>query len=100
MSHEFAPRAGGGGIIADPATRPEAAAADAIVVFLTEGGVGAGAAAEVDRVTGGLITKLVAAGDVSGKRYECVPLLAAPGVAAGQLLVVGLGKRETVDAGV
>lgn len=100
MSHEFAPRPATGGITADPATRPEAAAADAVVVFLTEGGVAAGMAAGIDRATGGLLTKLVAAGDVSGKRYECVPLLAVPGVAAGQLLVVGLGKRETVDAGV
>jgi leucyl aminopeptidase len=100
MSHEFAPHPGTSGIIADPASRPASAAADAVVVFLTEGGVAAGMAAEIDRATGGLLTKLVAAGDISGKRYECVPLLAAPGVAAGQLLVVGLGKRETVDAGV
>jgi hypothetical protein len=29
-----------------------------------------------------------------------VPILAAPGLKAGQLVVVGLGKREDLDAGV
>ena len=71
--------------------------ADVLVVFMTEGGVAAGMAAEVDRATGGLLTRLADSGDLSGKRYECVPLLAPPGLQAGQLLVVGLGKREGVD---
>ena len=73
--------------------------ADVLVVFMTEGGVAAGMAAEVDRATGGLLTRLADSGDLSGKRYECVPLLAPPGLQAGQLLVVGLGKREGVDDG-
>ena len=83
MTHEFAPRTAVGGITAEPAARPEVVAADAVVVFLTEGGGGSGAAAEVDRATGGLLTKLVAAGDITAKRNECVPLLAPPGMAAG-----------------
>jgi len=100
MTHEFAPRTALGGIIAEPAARAESVTADAVVVFLTEGGEGSNAAAEIDRATGGLLTKLVAAGDITAKRNECVPLLAPSGMAAGQLLVVGLGKREAVDAGV
>ncbi len=89
-----------GRIVAEPTARPETIAADALVVFMAEGAVGAGSAAALDRVTGGLLGRLAAAGELGGKRYECVSLLAAPGLAAGQLLVVGLGKREEVDAGV
>ncbi|RLS77240.1 MAG: leucyl aminopeptidase [Planctomycetota bacterium] len=94
------PQATAGAIVAEPATRPEKITADAVVLFLTEGGIGGGAAAELDRATGGLITRLAAAGEITGKRHECVPLLAAPGLEAGQLLVVGLGKREEVECGV
>jgi len=103
MSHEFSHlRAGGaaGGIAADPTARPDAIEADAIVTFLTEGGIGSGAIAEIDRATGGLLSRLAAAGEITGKRYECVPVLSAPGIKAGQLVVVGLGKREELDAGV
>jgi len=103
MTHEFSTvRAGaaGGGIVADPTARPEAIVADAVVIFLTEGGTGSGSAAPIDAATGGLLSRLAAAGELGGKRYECVPILAAPGLAAGQLVVVGLGKREEVDAGV
>ena len=94
MTHEFSHvRAGGpaGGIVADPTTRPTACEADAVVVFLTEGGTGAGAAAEIDAATGGLLGRLAAAGELTGRRYECVPLLAPPGVRAGQVLVVDGG---------
>ena len=103
MSHEFSNlRTGGaaGGIVADPTARPDAIEADAIVTFLTEGGIGSGSVAEIDRATGGLVSRLAAAGEITGKRYECVPILAAPGLKAGQLVVVGLGKREDLDAGV
>ena len=103
MSHEFSNlRAGGaaGGIVADSAARPEAVEADAIVTFLPEGGIGSGIPSEIDKAAGGLLSRLVAAGEISGKRYECVPILAAPGLRAGQLVVVGVGKREEVDAGV
>ena len=89
-----------GRIVAEPAARGPQAAADALVLFLAEGAVGTGVAAEIDRATGGLLGRLAAAGEITGKRYECVPLLAAPGLAAGQLLVVGIGKQEEVDAGV
>jgi leucyl aminopeptidase len=89
-----------GRIVAEPAARPEAISADALVVFMAEGAVGDGTAGAIDTATGGLLGRLAAAGELGGKRYECATLLAAPGLAAGQLLVVGLGKREEVDAGV
>jgi leucyl aminopeptidase len=94
------PQAAAGAIVAEPGTRPEKITADAVVLFLTEGGIGGGSAAVIDRATGGLVSRLAAVGEITGKRHECVPLLAAPGLEAGQLLVVGLGKREDVDCGV
>ena len=87
-------------IVAEPAARATATACDALVVFLVEGGVGAGVAAEVDRAAGGLLARLATAGELTGKRYECVPVLSAPGLGAGQIVIVGLGKREGADAGV
>jgi leucyl aminopeptidase len=98
MTSEFLP--GAGSITCEPSTRPQAVEAEALVVFMAEGGVGAGSAAEVDAATGGLLARLAAAGELTGRRYECVPLLAAPGIRAGQLVVVGLGRREDVTAGV
>jgi hypothetical protein len=99
MTAEFSINRGARPIVADPSGRPETVEADAVVAFLTEGGVANGAIAGVDRATGGLISRLIAAGEITGKRCECVPLLAPPGLRAGQLVVVGLGKREEVDAG-
>jgi len=98
-SSEFTPRRGSHHTIADPVARPDAIEAEALVVFLTEGGAGSGSCAEIDRATGGLLSRLVSTGDLSGKRFECVPILAPPGLRAAQLLVVGLGKREDLDAG-
>jgi leucyl aminopeptidase len=100
MSREFMPVAGAGGIVCEPAARLHTIEADAVVVFLAEGDVGSGAAAEVDAATGGLLARLAAAGEIAGRRFECVPILAAPGLRAGQLVVVGVGRREDVDAGV
>ncbi len=99
MNDEFSVPRNTNGIIAEQSSRPESMDADAIVVFLTEGGIGSGAIAAVDASTGGFLSRLVVAGELTGKRYECVPLLAAPGLRAGQLVVVGLGKREDLDAG-
>jgi len=98
-SIEFAPHRGGSEIIGDPSTRPETAEADALVLFLPEGGVGSGACGELDRAVGGLLSRLVAAGEITGKRFECVPILAPPGLRATQLLVVGIGRRDDLDAG-
>lgn len=100
MTREFLPAGTAGSIEATPAPKLTTLEADALVVFLTEGGVGEGAAAAVDAATGGLVARLAAAGELVGRRYECVPLLAPVGLTVGQVLVVGLGRREEVDAGV
>ncbi|NDC63081.1 MAG: leucyl aminopeptidase [Planctomycetia bacterium] len=86
-------------IVAEPAGRPDSIEADAIVAFLCEGGVGAAPIAGIDSASGGLVSRLVGAGEIGGKRYECVPILAPSGLRAGQLVVVGIGRREDVDAG-
>ncbi len=76
-----------------------ATAADAVVVGLFADSSPTGPAAEADRATGGLISKLIERKEISGKRYELVPLLAPPGMKADQLLVVGLGDASAYDAG-
>ena len=100
MTREFLP-AGTAGIIEACSTASLAGlAADAMVLFLAEEGVATGVAASLDSSMGGLLGRLATAGELTGRRYELVPLLAPPGLAVGQLLVVGLGQLAELDAGV
>ncbi len=69
MTREFLPPTGSAGIVCEPTARPHSIDADAVVVFLPEGGVNTGAAAELDAATGGMLTRLAAAGELSGLRY-------------------------------
>ena len=62
MNDEFSVPRNTNGIIAEQSSRPESMDADAIVVFLTEGGIGSGAIAAVDASTGGFLSRLVVAG--------------------------------------
>ena len=71
---------------------------DALVVPLFASDPRLGPIAEVDRATGGLITRLVEAKELTGKKYELVPLFALPGIKSRQVLVVGLGERHSLDA--
>lgn len=73
--------------------------ADALVVGIFSGDPLSGVAAEADRATGGLIAKLIERKEITGKKFETVPLLAPQGIAAGQILVVGLGERVAFDTG-
>ena len=75
-------------------------AADAVVVGIFSDAPLFGGAAEADRATGGLISKLIERKEITGKRYELTTLLAPPGLAAGVLLVVGAGESAKFDAGV
>ena len=101
MSHEFTATvtAAADTIRAEPSADPTRFEGDALVLFLGPDGIAGGAAAELDRATGGLLSRLINAGDLTGKRYECVPLLAPPGLSCGQLLVIGTGPAEKADAG-
>ncbi len=73
--------------------------ADALVIGMFSGEPLNVPASEADRATSGLLAKLVERKEITGKKYEIVPLLAPPGVAGGQILVVGLGERGGFDAG-
>jgi leucyl aminopeptidase len=73
--------------------------ADAIVIGVdAQGGLSA-EAQEVDAAMAGLLTRLVQREEISGKFGQLTSLLAAPGIRAGQVLVVGLGEREKFGCG-
>ena len=72
--------------------------ADAIVVPLFADQPSVGPIADIDRATGGLITRLFERKELTGKKYEIVPLLAPPGIKSGQVVVLGLGERASLDA--
>ena len=60
----------------------------------------AGPAAEFDRASGGLLTKLIESDDITGKKGEFVTLHAPAGVKAGKAAgfkVVGLVTSHTVE---
>ena len=67
--------------------------ADAVVVGVYEDAPLAGAAAAVDQAAGGAVTRLKEAGELTSKQLELTPLLVPAGVAAPQVLLVGLGAR-------
>ena len=67
---------------------------DWLAVGVWEGEPLSGPAADADSATGGLVSRLVMTGDVTGKPFETVPVYAPPGLAASRLLVVGLGRRD------
>jgi leucyl aminopeptidase len=58
------------------------------------------AVAEADKATGSLLSKLMEREEIAGKKFELTPLLAPPSIAAGQLLLVGLGEREKFNPGI
>jgi leucyl aminopeptidase len=70
---------------------------DAIVVPLFSNDPNRGPIAAVDRAAGGLVTRLVEAKELTGKKYELVPLFVLPGIKSRQVLVVGLGERDSLD---
>ena len=81
MTAEFSSPSPRDGFRADTATRPAAIVADALVVFVHDDAVTAGAAGEIDTATGGLLGRLASAGEITGKRFECTSVLAPAGIA-------------------
>ena len=51
-------------------------------------------AVQVDTATGGALSKAAQAGDLPGKRGATLLMTGLPGLAAGRVLAVGLGKRD------
>lgn len=72
---------------------------DAVVVGVGAEGSLTPSAAQLDEATGGALKKLIAAKEITGKRYEVVTLLAPAGIEALQLVVIGLGETKDLDRG-
>ncbi len=74
-------------------------AVDCIVVNLFEGvEAPGGATGAVDAALGGMVTTLIASGDISGKAGATALIYTAGKLPASRVLVVGLGKAEKFDA--
>jgi leucyl aminopeptidase len=75
-------------------------ATEALITYVFEGagkqpgGPIDGVVANIDKATGGALSKLAASGELTGKPLEMTLLHFAPGVAAQRVLIVGAGKRE------
>lgn len=77
---------------------PASVDADIVIVGIFEDRSLSPAAAALDAASGGVIARLVGAGDAPGKSGSVTPLLALGGVNAGRALLVGLGERAKLDA--
>src|SRR6201993_3897583 len=77
-------------------TKPFAALeTDALVTYVFENGdMTQGRPAELDKLTGGMLSRLSKSGEITGKSLETTLLHAPAGFKAARLLLVGAGKRE------
>jgi leucyl aminopeptidase len=66
---------------------------DCLVVGVYEANVLSEAAQEIDRASKGMISKVLADGDMDGKLEATLMLHHVPGLASNRLLLVGLGKE-------
>ncbi len=85
--------------VAKPTTSVTQTPADAVIVGVFAEQPLSGAAAEIDRATKGVIARLIESKEFAGKSYEALPLRGLPGLAASQVLVLGLGERGKFDTG-
>lgn len=83
--------------IQEPLTQVEA---NALVVACYDKDDFSGPVADVNEATGGVLARLRESGELSGEANQLTPILAPAGLHVDQLLVVGLGSRDEVDAGV
>jgi leucyl aminopeptidase len=71
---------------------------DAIVTYLFEDSAPVqGRIAELDKLAGGLLTRLAKSGEITGKNLEFTLVHAPAGLKAARLLLVGAGKREQAN---
>ena len=68
--------------------------ADVVVLGVFEAQTLTGAAREMDVATKGLLTRIVKAGDMSGKAGSTLMLTEVTGIGASRILLVGLGKQD------
>ncbi|HEX6833394.1 MAG TPA: leucyl aminopeptidase [Rudaea sp.] len=76
---------------------PENAASPCVVVGVFDDRVLTSAAARIDEKSGGMIKRLIEAGDITGKTGSSNLLFALAGIAAARVLVVGLGEQKKFD---
>jgi leucyl aminopeptidase len=80
---------------------PAQVEADAIVIGVAQADSANesifGSASEVDKATDGLITRLIEKKEITGKQNEVTALLAPNGIAATQVVVVGLGDGSNAS---
>ena len=74
--------------------------ADGVVIGIFSDAPLAGLAAEFNAATNGLLTRLIEAKEITGKKYETATLLAPSGIKTGVALIVGLGAKDSFDRGV
>ena len=77
---------------------PDLTRPGAIAVFVLDGGTLSATAERLDKQTGGAVTRAMAAGRFKGDKGQTLKILAPQGVKADQILLVGLGKPDAVDA--
>ncbi|HEY1608750.1 MAG TPA: leucyl aminopeptidase [Paraburkholderia sp.] len=70
------------------------AKSDCVVVGVFEAQTLSGAAFAIDAATGGLISRVVKAGDVDGKAGSTLFLPEVSGIGASRVLLVGLGRQD------
>src|SRR3972149_4407981 len=68
---------------------------DAIVAGIFSDGILGPTLANLDTAMDGLITRLIVRKEISGKAADVVRLLGPPGLQTGEVVVVGLGDRNT-----
>ncbi|WP_179401598.1 leucyl aminopeptidase [Burkholderia guangdongensis] len=71
--------------------------ADCIVLGVFEAQTLSGAALDVDEATGGLVSRVVKAGDMDGKSGKTLFLHEVAGIGASRVLLVGLGKQDAFN---
>jgi len=73
--------------------------AGAVVVGVWEEGALTSPARQLDELTGGAVSRAIAASPkFRGKKSELVPVIAPPNLTASRIILAGLGKPEAVDA--
>ncbi|ABE48493.1 leucyl aminopeptidase [Methylobacillus flagellatus] len=76
---------------------PEKQRKDCVVVGVFEARKFSDAAAVLDRASQGYLGDILRTGDIDGKPGSTLLLHSVPGVAAGRVLLVGLGKERELD---
>lgn len=69
---------------------------DALALCALEGGALTSTAAEVDRKTGGMLTRAIRASRFKGEKAQILELLAPANVSATRVVLLGLGKPQDI----